>query len=205
MSKQVRLRRGTTAQHASFTGADGEVTFDTTKKVLVLHDGATPGGKPLEGFLKLDPGDPTATQELKGCLHISGGDSESTALVVDHYASFNFDVNFGAPVWLGSIGRNILLLGYASSVRLDFLAGSFFMVNLTGNVAFTTTNLSAGRVGMLKIAADNSARTLAFPVGWRWLGGAAPATLAANKVALVEMVSSGSTDGEILARAWVEA
>ena len=29
MSKQVRFRRGTTAQHAAFTGIEGEVTVDT--------------------------------------------------------------------------------------------------------------------------------------------------------------------------------
>ena len=58
MPKQVRIRRGTTAQHATFTGADGEVTFDSTKKVLVVHDGVTAGGKPIDGFVKLDPGAP---------------------------------------------------------------------------------------------------------------------------------------------------
>jgi hypothetical protein len=47
MPKQVKLRRGTTAQHAAFTGALGEVTVDTTKKTVVVHDGATPGGSPL--------------------------------------------------------------------------------------------------------------------------------------------------------------
>jgi hypothetical protein len=46
MSKQVRLRRGTTAQHASFTGALGEVTVDTDKGVTVVHDGSTAGGIP---------------------------------------------------------------------------------------------------------------------------------------------------------------
>ena len=46
MPKQVRLRRGTTAQHASFTGAQGEVTYDTDKKTLVAHDGVTAGGIP---------------------------------------------------------------------------------------------------------------------------------------------------------------
>lgn len=53
MSKQVRLRRGTTAQHATFTGAQGEITFDTDKNCLVVHDGVTPGGKPLSplGFV----------------------------------------------------------------------------------------------------------------------------------------------------------
>jgi len=41
---QVQLRRGTTAQHSSFTGAQGELTVDTDKNALVLHDGATQGG-----------------------------------------------------------------------------------------------------------------------------------------------------------------
>ena len=47
MSKQVRFRRGTTAQHASFTGAEAELTVDTTKNQVVVHDGATAGGIPL--------------------------------------------------------------------------------------------------------------------------------------------------------------
>lgn len=44
---QVQLRRGTTAQHGSFTGAQGELTVDTDKNALVLHDGSTAGGKNL--------------------------------------------------------------------------------------------------------------------------------------------------------------
>ena len=46
MPKEVRLRRGTTSSHSSFTGAQGEATVDTDKKVLVVHDGATVGGFP---------------------------------------------------------------------------------------------------------------------------------------------------------------
>ena len=47
MAKQLKLRRGTTSQHSSFTGAEGEVTVDTTKDTLVVHDGSTAGGTPL--------------------------------------------------------------------------------------------------------------------------------------------------------------
>ena len=47
MAKLLKLRRGTTAQHASFTGAEGEVTIDTTKDTVVVHDGSQAGGKPL--------------------------------------------------------------------------------------------------------------------------------------------------------------
>ena len=47
MAKLLKLRRGTTTQHASFTGAEGEVTIDTTKDTAVVHDGSTAGGRPL--------------------------------------------------------------------------------------------------------------------------------------------------------------
>lgn len=40
-------RRGTTAQHASFTGLLGELTVDTDKDVVVVHDGALAGGYPM--------------------------------------------------------------------------------------------------------------------------------------------------------------
>lgn len=43
----LQLRRGTTAQHASFTGLLGEVTVDTDKDTIVVHDGSTAGGFPL--------------------------------------------------------------------------------------------------------------------------------------------------------------
>ena len=47
MSKQLQLRRGTTAEHSTFTGAVGELTVDTTKDTVVVHDGATLGGSPM--------------------------------------------------------------------------------------------------------------------------------------------------------------
>jgi hypothetical protein len=47
MAKLLKLRRGTTSQHSSFTGAEGELTVDTTKDTAVVHDGSTAGGRPL--------------------------------------------------------------------------------------------------------------------------------------------------------------
>jgi hypothetical protein len=47
MTTQIKRRRGTTTEHASFTGAEGEITIDTTKDTAVVHDGATAGGYPL--------------------------------------------------------------------------------------------------------------------------------------------------------------
>ena len=46
----IQFKRGTTAQHAIYVGLVGELTFDTDKRVVVLHDGITAGGWPQLGF-----------------------------------------------------------------------------------------------------------------------------------------------------------
>ena len=48
MATQVQLRRGTATENNSFTGAQGELTFDTTNKRVRVHDGATAGGFELK-------------------------------------------------------------------------------------------------------------------------------------------------------------
>ena len=50
---EVKLRRGTTAQHAGFTGAEGEVTVDTDLDTLRVHDGSTAGGERLAKYSEL--------------------------------------------------------------------------------------------------------------------------------------------------------
>ena len=47
MATQVQLRRGNTAQTSTFTGATAEITVDTDKETIVVHDGSTAGGFPL--------------------------------------------------------------------------------------------------------------------------------------------------------------
>lgn len=77
MATQLKIRRGTTAEHASFTGAEGEITLDTTKDTLVAHDNYTAGGRPMLredlnnlansaiGTAKIDHGSAAANQILK--------------------------------------------------------------------------------------------------------------------------------------------
>jgi hypothetical protein len=48
MATQVQWRGGSTAEHATFTGAAREITVDTQKQTLVVHDGSTVGGAPLQ-------------------------------------------------------------------------------------------------------------------------------------------------------------
>ena len=43
----LQFRRGTTAQNGNYAGSNGEITVDTDKKTIVVHDGATAGGSPM--------------------------------------------------------------------------------------------------------------------------------------------------------------
>ena len=47
MTVAIQRRRGTTSQHSAFSGLQGELTVDTSKNTVVVHDGATLGGHPL--------------------------------------------------------------------------------------------------------------------------------------------------------------
>jgi len=54
MAKQVQLRSGTTIEHSTYTGVVAEVTVDTTKNVVVVHDGVTAGGSPMAAKANTD-------------------------------------------------------------------------------------------------------------------------------------------------------
>lgn len=70
MAVQLQVRSGTTTEHNTFTGANGEVTVDTTKDVLVVHDGITAGGFPnaaranTDGTISLIKKDGTSAGEV---------------------------------------------------------------------------------------------------------------------------------------------
>ena len=71
MAKQLQLRKGTATEHNTFTGANGEVTVDTTNKTLRVHDGSTVGGTRLatltSGLVTVSQL-PDATTTVKGAV-----------------------------------------------------------------------------------------------------------------------------------------
>ena len=71
MAIQIQLRSGTATEHNTFTGANGEVTVDTTNKTLRVHDGTTAGGTrlaTLTGGLVPVSQLPDATTSVKGAV-----------------------------------------------------------------------------------------------------------------------------------------
>lgn len=56
MSTQYQTRGGTTAENLLFTGAQRELTVDTDRHTVIVHDGITAGGYPLATGSDLDNG-----------------------------------------------------------------------------------------------------------------------------------------------------
>lgn len=203
MPKQVRLRRGTTVQHGTFVGAEAELTVDTTKKCLVLHDGVSPGGKPVTGWLVLVPGNSLLQQDIQSCVRISGGNEDVFGLMVDAPASFGSIVVSGDAEFK-SVTVTQQDLTYSATVNLDFGTFGTKRLALSGNVTFTTSNVGFGRELLVRVSCDGSLRTLAFPGGWKFVGGAAPANIAASKVGLLRLWSFGVNDSSVVAQWLVE-
>jgi hypothetical protein len=81
MAKRIQFRRGTTTEHAAFVGAPGELTIDTTKKTVVVHDGVTPGGFPASRLESVD-GTATFNGQVRMANTTSSSSTTTGSLVV---------------------------------------------------------------------------------------------------------------------------
>ena len=78
MAKQVQFRRGTSTEHGSFTGAVGEITFDTTLNTLRAHDGSTAGGTRLARYSEIVP----SSRQLNAGAGLTGGGNFSSDITL---------------------------------------------------------------------------------------------------------------------------
>lgn len=146
MTTSLKLRRGTTAQHASFTGAEGEVTVDTTKDTVVVHDGATAGGFPLakEKFLQTGTGATARTVDLKLKEFVSVLDFGAVGDgVADDTAAIQAAISTGKPVNLMDSSKvykvtstivytgKVVLIADGATIKADVLP--FRFTNATGS------------------------------------------------------------------------
>lgn len=84
-SYRVKLRRGTTLDHVSFVGAEGELTVNTDLKRIVVHDGVTPGGHMLaaEADIKTDINEFTDTEgKLTNFTYTPAGTTIDTTVAI---------------------------------------------------------------------------------------------------------------------------
>jgi hypothetical protein len=114
-------------------------------------------------------------------------------------------VNGETIVWTGSKFTRrapISTLTYAATTDINFLSGGaagIRTLSLTGDVTFTTSNLAAGQTMEIAITADGSSRNFTFPGSWVFVGGSAPASIAASKKAILRLTSTSTADSGVIA------
>lgn len=122
MSTARQRRRGTTAQHSTFTGLNAELTVDTDKHTVVVHDGTTAGGYPLAKV--------TDFSAIETQIHAATGkttpvDADETALV-DSAASNGLKkltwANLKATLWVALGPAIAALTGKTTPVDADTFA-----------------------------------------------------------------------------------
>lgn len=102
MPTQLQFRRGTTSQTASFTGALAEVTVDTDKNVIVVHDGTTPGGWPAPALSYVQSSFDKANTDFTN-INITAGTFGSTTTIPSFSVTANGRINSISSVSLPSI------------------------------------------------------------------------------------------------------
>ena len=122
MATQVQFRRGTTGQHSAFTGAVGEVTVDTEKKTVCIHDASQIGGFPLlrEDFTNSN----LALGSLSSCALKFSGDPDTgiispganqLSLVTGGFARLTIDSS-----GVVTIPGNVTVSGTLTATNTDF-------------------------------------------------------------------------------------
>jgi len=154
MAKSLRLRRGTTAEHATFVGAEGEVTVDTTKDTLVIHDGITIGGSPLATKAEVAALNASTIvrkdSDTGAAMLPAGSTAQRPVTPADGYIRYNTTLHYIetynsiTDTWgsWGSVGYN-QFLGTADVKGIQFMAQSTSeqLAVPTGSNAFSIDNL----------------------------------------------------------------
>lgn len=202
-AKLVQRRRGTTANHSVFAGAEGEITQDTTKNTLVCHDGNTQGGHPLA---KEDMSNVFGTASGGGVgiiqLNLSDG-SDGQVLTTDGSGNMTFrsidvntDLELGGDL-SGSISDAQIITNAVGINELNVTApstgGQLLSADGSGNLQFITPASNMTLSGDVSGPLEN-AQIVAQAVGTPELAINAVTTI---KISDLNVTSDKIADGSI--------
>lgn len=204
MAKIIKRRRGSTTDHASFTGAEGELTIDLTKDTVIVHDASTAGGFPLAREDMSNVTDKVGLQQLKFSdgntgqfLSTDGGGTLSFQTIDVSASSIGGDLT--GTVANAQIGNNtVSILQLAVT---DGSAGQVLTTNGSGTLEFSSqTNVSASSVGGDITGTIGNAQIVSSAVGSTELASNAVTTakILDSNVTVAKLASDAVTTAKIL-------
>jgi hypothetical protein len=98
----------------------------------------------------------------------------------------------------GNINIHQTVLTYGATTDINFNDGGMRVLDLTGDITFTTSNRAANKSVCIKITSDSSTRSFTFP-SWVFIGSGAPTSIAANKTAILTITCYGTADTDVVA------
>ena len=149
MSTQVQFRRGNTAQTASFTGAIAEITVDTDKKVVVVHDGTTAGGYALarESSVTANNQLSQAAFNTANAAFLQANTPSYTANSASTYANGAFvaaNTADAKAVTSGSYANSAFIVANTAAIAANTPSHVANSAAIYANGAFATANNEAG-------------------------------------------------------------
>ena len=164
MANALQLRRGTTTEHGSFTGLAGEITVDTTKDTLVIHDGSTAGGIPLakESGISTDAAT-LGGQSLSQIQTAYEGYADTAAANIVDSAPATLDTLNELAAALGDDANFSTTVTNSIATKLP-LAGGTLTGNLTAPSATVNGTLDIEEVYEKVLISTTTNTTISFPV-----------------------------------------
>lgn len=219
----VQQFRGTTAQHATYTGLPGELTVDTDKNVVVVHDGVTAGGHPMTsaaattplhatkevfGLVKIGAnidfmpdgsiGVRDADKEIKGVVYASDIAHPYAVPVADDAGKLNKTwlqdyLELSGGTLTGAVAESLAKVT-GEAVTLDLKAANNFTHNVTANTAFTVTANTGNSFQLGTLVLTNGgAFTVTWPSSFKWADGAPPSLMASGIDVITFFTINGGT------------
>jgi hypothetical protein len=135
MAKKLQLRGGTTSEHSTFTGAAREVTVDTTKDSLVVHDGTTAGGIPIAKSSDITLGTLSVTATAAELNILDGVTATAAELNYVDGVTSNIQTQLGTklPLAGGTMTGDVSL---GDNVKANFGAGNDLQIYHDGSNSY---------------------------------------------------------------------
>ena len=177
-------------QYINTLGSNAQTQIDSKSATAgngsLVTVGALDSGSITSGFGTINNGSSTIT--TTGALASGAITTSGTLTMGDNIIT-----------GIKSLDTDIDTLAYGASTVVDFDTNEELILGeLTGNIAFTSSNRAIGKHKVIHMDSDGSARTFTFSEAWVFYG-TKPTTTVADKKSILSLTCLGSAVGDVRA------